>query len=266
MSRCKQSSAPSVESPARMVGIRSQWRALPGGTTPRPDRSSTSWARRVCLSSRPRPRLHASPPTKACASENVDNRVTRRLQDVNKLALVEATELHYKAGSFRLDFKQKKVLDDVNQKLAEKPGVRTGDCHGSDQLAQLLPGRRRLKRRRALRVRTWMRRLIRPALDRPGAPECATSTTTEPTPIPPARALFMRRRSAWHAAMACARCPSARLSCRLRLLRRRRLAGGRVRRPSGPPGTGGAASRRRAGRGTGPGFASRAISERIRTI
>ena len=98
-----------------MVGIRSQWRALPWRDDAGPNRSFTSWgAARLSQFTSESADARSAAHEGVRNNENVDNRLTQRLQDVNKLALVEATELHYKAGTFRLESMQKKVSDDVN--------------------------------------------------------------------------------------------------------------------------------------------------------
>ena len=88
-------------------------------------------------------------------SENVDQRVTQAILDINKLTLVESTELHYQPGQYVLDAKQKKVLDEVNGKLAQNPGyiahiVGEADNPGSDQYNAQLSWRRALEVERYL--------------------------------------------------------------------------------------------------------------------
>ena len=88
-------------------------------------------------------------------SENVDKRVSQAILDLNKLTLVESTELHYQPGHYALDAKQKKVLDELNGKLAQNPGyiahiVGEADKPGSDQYNAQLSWRRALEVERYL--------------------------------------------------------------------------------------------------------------------
>jgi len=88
-------------------------------------------------------------------SESVDQRVSQAILDLNKLTLVEATELHYQPGRYALDAKQKRVLDAVNEKLAENPGyiahiVGEADRPGGEQYNAQLSWRRALEVQRYL--------------------------------------------------------------------------------------------------------------------
>jgi outer membrane protein OmpA-like peptidoglycan-associated protein len=88
-------------------------------------------------------------------SEDVDKRVSQAIVDFNKLTLVESTELHYPAGRYSLDANQKRVLDDVNRKLAENPAyiahiVGEADKPGRDQYNAELSWRRALEVERYL--------------------------------------------------------------------------------------------------------------------
>ena len=88
-------------------------------------------------------------------SENVDKRLSQAIVDFNKLTLVESTELQYRPGHYALDAKQKKVLDELNGKLAQNPAyiahiVGEADKPGSDQYNAQLSWRRALEVERYL--------------------------------------------------------------------------------------------------------------------